>query len=236
MTTTTPRWRVLSWNIRGAKHPNLELIAEVIEGCAPDVVALQEVQRRQARRLAKRLGWHQRWTRKHYPYTPLVWWLAEGLAVLSPDPMTHVVHSTISPGISTWIFRHRVMLAATITHDDGALRMYDTHLSSSDTDERIAQARRVAEFVAQDAAPAAVVAGDLNTHADDATEILREFIAVGLVDPGGPSTNPAIAPYQRLDHVLIPHLATLTDQHTPEGGERWSTLSDHLPVLVEFVV
>ncbi len=228
------RWRALSWNIRGAEHPNLELIAEVIEGYAPHVVALQEIQRRQARKLGQRLGWHHRWTRKHYPLTPLVWWRAEGLAILSAEPMTHVVHTTISPGISTWIFRHRVLLAATITRDHAALRLYATHLASDDTDARIAQARRIVEFVIQDAAPVAIVAGDLNTHPDDSSEVLREFRTAGLVDPDGSCTNPSIAPYQRLDHVLIPEHAVLTDQHTPEGGERWAEISDHLPVLVEF--
>jgi endonuclease/exonuclease/phosphatase family metal-dependent hydrolase len=228
------RWRVLTWNVRGSEHPNLELLAEVIEGYGPHVVALQEVQRRQARKLARRLGWQRRWTRKHYPYSPLVWWRAEGIAVLSPHPMTHVVHTTISPGVSTWVYRHRVLLAVTVTRGTTALRVYDTHLSSTDTDERIAQARRIAEVVAEEAAPTAVVTGDLNTHPFDLAEIVREFHAVHLRDVGGDSSNPAIAPSQRLDMVLVPERATVVDQHTPEGGERWAALSDHVPVLVEF--
>jgi endonuclease/exonuclease/phosphatase family metal-dependent hydrolase len=148
--------------------------------------------------------------------------------------MTHVVRTTISPGVNTWVYHHRVLLAVTITRDDAALRVYDTHLSSSDTDERIAQARRVAEAVVQDAAPTAVVAGDLNTHPNDLAEIVREFHAANLRDTGGDSTNPATSPYQRLDMVLVPDRAVVIDQHTPEGGEQWSAISDHVPVLTEF--
>lgn len=232
--TPTLRWRVLTWNVHGSAHPNLELLAEVIEGYAPHVVALQEVQRRQARRLARRLGWHRTWTRKHHPYTPLMWWRSEGIAILSPHPMTHVMHTTITPGVSTWVYRHRVLLAVTVTRDGGALRVYDTHLSSDDSDQRIAQARRISEVMVEEAAPTAVVTGDLNTHPDDLIEIVREFHAAHVRDTGGDSTNPAIAPFQRLDMVLVPERAEVLDHHTPEGGERWAALSDHLPVLVEF--
>jgi endonuclease/exonuclease/phosphatase family metal-dependent hydrolase len=233
MTGTTPaRWRILTWNVLGSKHPNVELLAEVIEGYDPHVVALQEVQRHQARHLARRLGWHVVWARKHYPYSHLVFWKAEGLAVLSPSPLSHVVRTTISTHHARTSHKHRVLLATTVTRGIDALRLYDTHLASHDVDERISQAHRIAEFVTQDQSPVAVVTGDLN--ASDEVEVLREFRAVGLVDPGGDSSSPAIAPYQRIDYVLVPERAKVTDRHTPEGGEQWNRISDHLPVLVEF--
>ena len=46
-------WRVLTWNILGAHDPNLDVISKVISGYLPDVVALQEVRRHQARGLGK---------------------------------------------------------------------------------------------------------------------------------------------------------------------------------------
>ncbi len=55
-------WRVLTWNIIGSRQPNLDVITEVISGYAADVVALQEVRQRQARGLARRLGWPSRAT------------------------------------------------------------------------------------------------------------------------------------------------------------------------------
>ena len=227
-------WRVLTWNILGSHRPNLDVMSEVMLGYSCDVVAVQEIRHRQARGLARRLGWRAVWTRKHFPYSPLVWWRAEGLALLSPHAVGDLVTVSISPGVSTWTHRHRVAMAATLTRaDDGeVLRIVDTHLASHSADERIAQARRVVALIG-DRRPAAV-AGDLN--AVDEVEMLREFRTVGLVDPGGDYSNPSIAPRQRLDYVLVPESATVTSRLVPSGGEPWHQLSDHLPVLLEFEV
>lgn len=227
-------WRVLTWNILGSHSPNLDVITGVITGSAPDIVAMQEVQHRQARGLARRLGWRVIWARKHYPYSPLLWWRAEGLALLSPHRVTEMVTASISPGVSTWTYRHRIAMAATVRRDGDALRIANTHLSSTDADERIAQARRVLTHLG-DRRPA-VVAGDLNTDDEEAIEVIREFGVAGIVDPGGEDSNPSMAPSQRLDYVLVPETAEVTMRITPEGGEHWRSLSDHLPVIVEFVV
>ena len=225
-------WRVLTWNILGAHRPNIDVIAEVIAGYAPDVAALQEVQRGQARALARRLSWRAMWTRKHYPFSPLVWWRAEGLAMLTQHPVSEMTSASISPGTSTWTFRHRVAMAATVTRGSDVLRIANTHLATGGPDERIAQASRTAALIG-DRRPAAVV-GDLNSVAE--LEVIREFHHLGVVDPGGDDTNPSIAPIRRLDYVLVPESAVVTLEHTPEGGDHWHELSDHLPVLVEFSV
>jgi endonuclease/exonuclease/phosphatase family metal-dependent hydrolase len=108
----------------------------------------------------------------------------------------------------------------------------NTHLASHDADERIAQARRVVALVGT--RRPAIVTGDFNSV--DEVEVIREFGAIGLVDPGGDFSNPSIAPVQRIDYVLIPESAEVVVRLTPEGGERWNDLSDHLPVLVEFSI
>lgn len=225
-------WRVLTWNILGSQHPNLDVITEVIASYAPDVVAMQEVQHRQARGLARRLAWRTVWTRKHYPYSPLVWWRAEGLALLTPHAIGELISVSISPGASTWTYRHRVAMAATLARHGEVLRTVNTHLESHDADDRIAQARRVVPLIG--ARRPAVVAGDLN--AIDELEVIREFGTAGLVDPGGNYSNPSIAPVRRLDYVLVPDSAIVTSRLTAEGGDRWHDLSDHLPVLVEFTI
>lgn len=227
-------WRVMTWNILGAQHPDITEIAAVIRERQPDVVSLQEVQRAQLRRLAKHLGWHAVWARKHYPYSPLLWWRAEGIAILSPWAVSARMRTTISPGVSTWVYKHRVLLAATIARRTGAVRVFNTHLASHDADERLAQATRVADRVRSDASHCKILTGDLNTTDDSEIEVLREFRAVGLDDAGGTVSNPSIAPMQRIDYVLLPTAAKVLSSHTPEGGELWARLSDHLPVLVEF--
>jgi endonuclease/exonuclease/phosphatase family metal-dependent hydrolase len=226
-------WRVVTWNVRGSAQPDLVALREVITGLRPDAVAIQEIQRRQAKRLGAMLGWRHCWTRKHYPYSPVVWWRAEGLAILTPHSLGGIWRQSISPGVSTWTFRHRVLLAATIRRGDDQLRVYDTHLAAHRApDERIAQARRVAERVAADDAPLRVVMGDLN--APQESEVIRELHVVGLRDPGSDSTHPAHAPRRRLDYILVPDDALVIGTDVPAGGDEWAKLSDHLPVLVEF--
>lgn len=226
---------MLTWNLLGAANPNLHLVAEVIESYHPDAVALQEVRRHQAHHLSHRLGWRHAWTRKHYAYTPLLWRRAEGVAILSPHVLGQVTRGSISPGESTWTYRHRVVLAADVARGPDVLRVYDTHLASHSADDRIAQARRIAHRIASEAqGRVVVVAGDLNADVAVEPEVIREFHAVGLRDHGGEHTNPSIAPAQRLDYVLLPEGAEHVDTSTPGGGQAWHGLSDHLPVLVEF--
>jgi endonuclease/exonuclease/phosphatase family metal-dependent hydrolase len=153
---------------------------------------------------------------------------------VSPAPIAHVERITVSPGVSTWTYRHRIVLAATVTHARSAARVYCTHLSSTSADERIAQARRVAELILEDRPPLAVVAGDLNADGDELVEVLREFRTVGLIDPGGGPTSPSVAPVRRIDYVLVPATATIHDREVPDGGEQWAAMSDHLPMTVEF--
>lgn len=225
-------WRVLTWNILGSRRPDISALTEVISDLIPDVVAVQEIQKRQAKLLAAALGWHALWTRKHYPYTPLIWWRAEGLALLTPHGLSETVTASISPGVSTWTYRHRVAMAATVRRGTESLRIANTHLASHSTDDRIAQARRTATLVGE--ARPAVAVGDLN--AADEPEVIREFTALGLTDPGGNFSNPSIAPTQRIDYILVPEHGSVTLRHTPDGDDVWNKLSDHLPVLVEFTL
>ncbi|MCB0957398.1 MAG: endonuclease/exonuclease/phosphatase family protein [Ilumatobacter sp.] len=227
-------WRVLTWNLLGAKHPPLTQVAAHIRHCEPDVVALQEVRRGQARRLARLLGWKVAWRSKHYPYGPLVWWTAEGMAILSPTTVSAPVRRILSVGEPMWIYRRRIMISATVTRPDGSsLRVHNIHLVGGPHEERVAQAARVAAAVRSegDLGPI-VVCGDLN--APDGTEVLAELATVGVEDTGGTVTNPSEAPDQRLDYVLVPAGSEVLVVDTPDGSDAWREISDHLPVLVEF--
>ncbi|HQV58825.1 MAG TPA: endonuclease/exonuclease/phosphatase family protein, partial [Ilumatobacteraceae bacterium] len=76
-------WRVMTWNIRGSKNPDVAALAEVIRDAQADVVCLQEILEHQAKRLVKELGGDIHWGRKHSPYGPFFRSRTEGLAVWS---------------------------------------------------------------------------------------------------------------------------------------------------------
>jgi endonuclease/exonuclease/phosphatase family metal-dependent hydrolase len=230
MTGDTSRtlWRVMTWNVRGAARPDLAAVAAVIAEQRPDVIAMQEIRRGQASALAGLLQWQHVWTRKHSPFTPLVWWLAEGLAIMSPHPLGERAKQSLSPGVSTWTHRHRVVLAVTVQRGLSTLRVYDVHLASGRRpDERIAQSARVAGMIAAESPAAAVVVGDLNAPGE--VEVIRPLHAVGLHDPGGGPTHPSVAPRSRLDYIVVPDHARVSDRYEPGGDQSWWPLSDHLP-------
>lgn len=225
-------WTVTTWNIHGSVEPDLEDLAEVLRTCGADVVALQEVRQRQARRLARLLGWRSVWRRKHYPYSPLAWWLAEGHALLTPHTLRDPVRHTLSRGHRVWIYRYRIMLSAHVERDGESLTVHNLHLSSDGTDERIEQARRACGAALDIAATTRVVCGDFNAH--ESPEVIREFHPLGVHDPGGSFTCKSHAPVKRIDYVLVPDAATHVEVETPEGDDTWATRSDHLPVTVTF--
>src|SRR3546814_18005184 len=78
--------RILTWNLQGRERPDLGLVREVIAAATPDVVALQEVKRGQARALARQLGWSVAWPFK--PWSVVV--RPEGLALLPPRSLAGV--------------------------------------------------------------------------------------------------------------------------------------------------
>ena len=228
--------RILTWNLQGRERPDLAEVAAVICGSSPDIVLLQEVQRRQARRIASHLGWARSWRFKHWPLV----FPAEGLAVLAPRPPTAVQRIVLAHGAAFWSWKRRIALAATVSGPDGVITVVDTHLGAGVGDaERTRQALLVA-------GAGEVVAGDLNTAPGSAVTDALE--AAGLRDawaearpgePGptnwapGPRTGP---PTQRLDYVFVSPAWSVVVAEVPSigdpGFERYGSLSDHLPVTV----
>ncbi len=228
-------WRILTWNAHGSARPSLHALADVLLSGDVDAVALQEVRKSQARRIADILGWRHHWVFKHNPWTPLLWWRAEGMAVLSKWPLDEVWRACLTPGVRRTSFRRRVVIAATVHRDDnghGTLRLFDTHLATDSVDLRIAQARTITTKILEERPALVVVAGDLNAAGD--VELLREFGPAGLVSVSDAPTSPAHAPRERIDDVLVPADAAVVETWTPDGGEPWTELSDHLPTLVAF--
>lgn len=233
--------RVLTWNLQGSQGLDIGAVGRVLVAAAPDVVALQEVQRAQARRLAASSGLaHMRWAFKHWPVATR----PEGLAVLSRWPLTASSTFVSRPGWP-WSWRRRVALEATAVVEGRPLRIVDVHLSPHDApDRRREEAERVA---ARRGVVAPIVAGDVNERpGGPAVGTLRN---AGWADAwacahpaGGDGADPGATnwtagaragrpPTQRLDVVLVPEgwrVVACAVVDTPLA--ELAALSDHLPL------
>jgi endonuclease/exonuclease/phosphatase family metal-dependent hydrolase len=235
MKTIGREWTVVTWNIQGTKRTDPDRLAEVISSESPDVVALQEIRKPQARKLADQLSMMHCWAEKHHRYWPLLPGWAEGAAILTPHRMTSSDHAQVSTESSKRSYRRRIVQWATVNRDDASgFRVYNAHLSPHDLSaQRLDEATRIAEIVERHGdAPPVVVAGDFN----DAGEPQIIAALPGIEVLSAPLTNPAEAPTQALDHVLIPPDATDVSIGAPTGGDEWAQLSDHLPVTVRFTL
>ena len=225
----------MTWNLHGSERPDLDAVADVIRSEAPDVLVLQEVQRRQAAALGAALTMRYTWAVKHYPYTRLMWWRGEGLAIMTPHLLDAAGHSELSDGRPMRSWRRRIAQWALVGRADRSLVMvYNAHLSPHDDDDaRRAEAGRLSEIVgAIGDDPAPIVAGDFNDGDDPSIIDLlpgREHVVPS-------ATSPADDPRRVLDHVLVPDDATDVTVGVPPGGAEWAAISDHLPVTVRFVL
>jgi endonuclease/exonuclease/phosphatase family metal-dependent hydrolase len=239
--------RILTWNLQGREGPDLEQVAAHVEAVGADVVALQEVTRRQARRLSARLGWSVAWRFKHWSVVVP----AEGLALLARDAVGDVTTTHLAHRFRPWSWRRRIAVSAALDTPAGPLGVVTVHLGAGVGDaERARQAVGAIEALAATGMRHGVVAGDLNTH--PGSPVLAAFRTGGLRDawedarPGEPGpTNwrpgPRDAPpTQRLDYVLVTDGLAVAAADVPgageEGFERFAGLSDHLPVTVSVEV
>jgi endonuclease/exonuclease/phosphatase family metal-dependent hydrolase len=224
-------WAVTTWNLHGSAGPPIDRASEVIRAASPDIVAIQEIQQRQAAALAASLSMRYSWVVKHHPR--FVRWRAEGMAIMTPHLLDAVGHTELTDGQPMRSWRRRIAQWGLVGRADRSMVMvYNTHLSPhADADSRRSEARRLAEIVAAIGDdPQPVVAGDFN-DADDPT-IIEALPGVEHVRP--PFTNPSVEPSQLLDHVLLPVQATDVSVSVPAGGADWAQISDHLPVTVRF--
>jgi len=229
----------MSWNLRGAAKPRLDAVVEILQTHRPDLIALQEVRRGQARRIAGLLGWRRpAWALKHNPYWP-AWWLAEGLALLSHHRLAAHRPVVLTPEISRRTFRRRILLPAEVLLDgEQRVLVIDAHLSSGDDDAlRVREAHHVLSIL-PDGLPTVLV-GDLN--ATPRAESIKVLIEGGFVDAwtaaaaaGEPGfTYPANAPRRRIDYLMVCGGLRVVEVSVPDDlGAAMSGLSDHRPLLV----
>lgn len=223
--------------MQGREAPDLDSVVAEVLHLGPDVVVLQEVQRRQAAAVAERLGWHHRWWFKHWT----VVYPAEGLAILSPRPIENPGRVHLAARWKFWSWKRRVAVWAMF---DGVL-VVNVHLGSGvGNPERARQAGILLGAIGE--GPAAVIAGDFNTAPNSI--VMKAFAAAGFIESwsvvypdatvatnwkSGPRQDP---PTQRLDYVLargplnVTH-AVVGDSPMPAWA-RFAPLSDHVPITV----
>ena len=235
MTTVARTWTVATWNLHGSAGPPIASVAARLRALPPDVVVVQEVQRRQAASLAEALGMQHHWALKHYPWTPLLKAKAEGMAILTPHTLSATGAMSLTPQRSRWTYKHRIVVWGLVARpDDSAYRVYDLHLVGGDaTRDRLDQAQRVTALVAEHGGAPAWWPATSTTRRD------RRFVDAlpGIEGPAVAATIPARANRaQRIDHVLVPADATDITVAVPPGGAEWAALSDHLPVTTTFAL
>jgi endonuclease/exonuclease/phosphatase family metal-dependent hydrolase len=237
---------LLSWNLKGSKGVDVRAVVDHIEAMAADVVVLQEVQRRQARAIARSLGAvSQQWGFKHWPIR--TW--PEGMAVIGMTrPAPARTYAITHPWV-LWSSRRRILQVAPVRLDaDGGtvITLVNVHLSSGDAAAiRAVEAGAVIRRVAERRRPA-VVAGDFNDppwtdlHARLREAGLRDVWTILRPDDPGPTNwrgwvaGTPRPPTRRIDYVLISDgldpVAVWVPRYGDPGFAPFASISDHLPV------
>ncbi len=147
-----------------------------------------------------------------------------GLAVVSRFPV-QTVQNHLLPSVR----EQRGVLQVDFATPNGPLTVFNTHWGLS-SEERLKQAARLAELVANAPAPA-LICGDFNERANaPGLRLLLE--KTGLADADAAAnrpTYPADKPDARIDFVLHPSALTLQSLTLIE-----TPASDHLPLVAEF--
>ncbi|MGQ0720484.1 MAG: endonuclease/exonuclease/phosphatase family protein, partial [Candidatus Eiseniibacteriota bacterium] len=235
--------RVVSYNMR-AGLGGLDEIAAEIERLAPDVVALQEIERGVARSmqadqptvLAERLGMQQAFagsvvSRLHGDH---------GVAVLSRHPLRNPEAVPLPQGGGRW---PRVALEVTVDAPEGPFRLVSIHLSRPEgwplslTGTRLRQIETVLEALETESLPV-VVAGDFNAFpiSPEAAAMGRRFASAWRPwrDGWTPSFSLSSMGWP-LGAVPIDHV--FHDRRWKSRGF-WSAspgASDHRPVVADLV-
>lgn len=247
MPTTT----LVTWNLKGSANPDTAAVADHLRAAGADVVALQEVQWHQARRIARALGARSHdWSLKH---VPVATW-PEGMAVIGVTAPVRVRSHAVTFPRRLWDWRRRIVQVASVGE---AFTLVNVHLSPhSQAERRDAEATQVLALVADSPHPV-VVAGDVNERPPG--PVGEQMAAAGFRDgwsssgpppePPAPGADPwptnwrqrqwepgtTAPPTQQLDYVYVSRAVTgvalsLPEPEVDRGWARYSSLSDHLPV------
>jgi len=225
--------RVLSYNIHHGRgiddRVDLERLAKVINGCQPDLVALQEVdnctQRTdgvdQTAELARLTGLHAQFARQidfeggQY-----------GQALLSRWPLSDLQIHWL-PGEPER--ERRIVATCSVNLPGKPLVFGTTHLHHANVDFRLRQARAIGEVFGS-RPETVILAGDLNAEPEHApiAELLKSWSVVHSAE--GLRTFPTVDPTKQIDYIFYrpsDRLRVVSSQVIDEA-----MASDHRPLLV----
>jgi endonuclease/exonuclease/phosphatase family metal-dependent hydrolase len=220
-----PRLRVLTYNIHHGEGTDrkfdLERLAKIIKTVEPDVVAVQEVDRKtrrasgadQAAELGRLTGMHAEFG-KAMDYSGGEY----GEAILSRHKPTNVKVHALPHGPGR---EPRAAIAITLAAHDGLpeLIFIGTHLCHQSNEDRVAQAKKINDAYPADPKTVAILAGDLNARSD--TPPMHEF---------GKQWTDTMPKRNKIDYVLVrpdDPWRVVEAKVIPEP-----VASDHDPVLV----
>ena len=252
--TSTIRVKVLTYNVLGGRNTdgkrNLGRLADVINTFLPDVVALQEVDRKTRRlngidlpaELAERTGMNFVFGRA-MDYDGGEY----GEAVLTRLPIVDVTNHKL-PHLED--SEPRVALAVTlrIPDSDQTFVFIGTHLDHQRSPEdRIAQATSINEISDRYDGKPLILAGDLNATPDsEPMRILYSKWSDAWPPKQDGYTYPSETPRRRIDYILYRPADrwSVTSQYRGidihDDDEEWTELlllaSDHLPLTAEFTI
>lgn len=199
-------------------------VAAVIRDAAPDLLGLQEVHRRLPwSRMADQPAQIAAQTRLTAIFRPSfsIGVGGYGNACLTRLPVSDVKRHRL-PGRA----EPRAVLQLDLRREEETARIFITHFGLA-ADEKIAQAKALAEMVA--ASPhAAIVLGDLNSQPE--SEELRVLLETGLrhAVPEDLPTYPSDVPRCRIDYILV-----TPDWRASDARVVQTLASDHLPLVAD---
>jgi len=233
-----PVLRVLCYNIHYGQGNDgvydVERLAKVIQAAKPDLVALQEVdvgversgREHQARRLADLTGMAVRFGPTQHYQGGLF-----GNAVLTRLPIADVhiqplPYTESSPELTTY---PRGAIAVMVETPDGTkLRFVSTHFQHNVPEDRVAEAKAINEYFANDDVPT-ILAGDMNAKPDSEPIAILNQQWHNAIAPDAEPSAPSSKPTSRIDYIF--YRGAIRMKSTRVIAEPMA--SDHCPVFSE---
>lgn len=192
--SVTVTFRVLTYNVRGLRD-DVDAVVDLVRGCDPDVVCLQETPR--FLRWRSRLAALSRRSGLLYVTGGAT---TGGVALLS-----HLRNDVTDAREDRFVRRRgmhqRGLASAVLARSGASLLVGSTHLSL-DRAERVAQVPELVACLADRPGGGTVVAGDLNERPGGPTWSALADAGLRDLGPASGPTFPAAEPDRRIDAVL----------------------------------